>query len=116
MVAATGSMVGSRALGDGGIGCGYVHSAVDDRSRVAISQILPDETGPPAARFLVEAASFFADHSVTIQRVLTDNAKAYTQSTSFQEMAAALGPGASGPVRIGPRPTARSSGQQDLAR
>ena len=91
MVAATGSMVGSRALGDGGIGCGYVHSAVDDRSRVAISQILPDETGPTAARFLVEEASFFADYSVTIQRVLTDNAKAYTQSTSFQEMAAALG-------------------------
>jgi len=76
---------------DGGIGYGYVHSAVDDRSRVAFSQILPDETGPPAARFLVEAASFFADHSVTIQRVLADNAKAYTRSTSFQETAAALG-------------------------
>ena len=43
-------------------------SAVDDRSRVAFSQILPDETGTTAARFLLEAASFFADHGVRIQR------------------------------------------------
>jgi hypothetical protein len=40
----------------------YLHSAVDDRTRVAFSQILPDETAVTAALFLVEAASFFADH------------------------------------------------------
>jgi len=39
-----------------GIGYDYLHSAVDDRSRVAFSQILPNETGRTAARFLVEAA------------------------------------------------------------
>jgi transposase InsO family protein len=74
-----------------GIGYDYLHSAVDDRSRVAFSQILPDETATTAARFLVEAAAFFAEHGVTIQRVLTDNAKAYAQSLLFQETAAGLG-------------------------
>ena len=45
-----------------GIGYDYIHSAVDDRSRVAFSQILADETAITAARFLVEAAGFFAEH------------------------------------------------------
>jgi transposase InsO family protein len=74
-----------------GIGYDYVHSAVDDRSRVAFSQILPDESAATAALFLVEAAAFFADHGVLIQRVLTDNAKAYAESLLFAETAAGLG-------------------------
>ena len=74
-----------------GIGYDYVHSAIDDRSRVAFSQLLADETGATSARFLVEAAAFFADHGVVIQRVLTDNAKAYAQSLAFAETAAGLG-------------------------
>jgi transposase InsO family protein len=64
---------------------------VDDRSRVAFSQILPDETGTTAARFLVEAAGFFAEHGLRIERVLTDNAKAYADSVVFAETAAGLG-------------------------
>jgi transposase InsO family protein len=74
-----------------GIGYDYIHSAVDDRSRVAFSQILADESALTAALFLVEAASFFADHGVRIERVLTDNAKAYTESVVFQQTAAGLG-------------------------
>jgi transposase InsO family protein len=74
-----------------GIGYDYIHSAVDDRSRVAFSQILPDESAATTALFLIEAANFFADHGVRIQRVLTDNAKAYTQSILFAETAATLG-------------------------
>ena len=74
-----------------GIGYDYVHSAIDDRSRVAFSQLLPDETGLTCARFLVEAAAFFAEHGVVIQRVLTDNAKAYAESVVFAETAAGLG-------------------------
>jgi transposase InsO family protein len=74
-----------------GIGYDYVHSAVDDRSRVAFSQLLDDETATTCARFLVEAASFFADHGVRVQRVLTDNAKAYAESVVFAETAAGLG-------------------------
>jgi transposase InsO family protein len=74
-----------------GIGYDYVHSAVDDRSRVAFSQILPDETAKTCARFLVEAAGFFAEHGVRIERVLTDNAKAYAESVVFADTAAGLG-------------------------
>jgi transposase InsO family protein len=76
-----------------GIGYDYLHSAVDDRSRVAFSQILPDEGAATAALFLVEAASFFADYGVRIERVLTDNAKAYAESVAFAETAAGLGIG-----------------------
>jgi transposase InsO family protein len=74
-----------------GIGYDHIHSAVEDRSRAALSQVLPDESAAAAALFLIEAASFFADHGVQIQRVLTDNAKAYTHSILFAETAAALG-------------------------
>jgi transposase InsO family protein len=64
---------------------------VDDHSRVACSQILEDETGPTSAQCLLEAASFFASLGVTIQQILTDNAKAYTDSVVFWETAADLG-------------------------
>jgi hypothetical protein len=108
---------GHRAHGRGpttprgrGSGHHYLHSAVDDRSRVAFSQILADETATTAARFPVEAAGFFADHGVRIQRVLTDNAKAYTESIIFAETAAGLGSSSSGPAATARRPMARSSG------
>ena len=73
-----GHRIHGRAKGARGRGIGYddIHSAVDDRSRVAFSQILADDSGATAARFLAEAAAFFAEHGVVIQRVLTDNAKA----------------------------------------
>jgi hypothetical protein len=93
-----------------GIGYDYVHSAVDDRSRVAFSQILPDEQATTAARFLVEAASFFADHGVRIQRVLTDNAKAYAESVVLPRRRLGWGSASSAPDATGPRPMARSSG------
>jgi transposase InsO family protein len=82
-----------RAQAARGRGIGYddVHSAVDDRSRVAFSQVLPDETGKSCAWFLVQAAAFFADHGVRIERGLTDNAKAYAESVAFVETAAGLG-------------------------
>jgi transposase InsO family protein len=88
-----GHRVHGRAKGTRGRGIGYdyVHSAVDDRSRVAFSQLLDDETATTCARFLVEAAAFFADQGVRIERVLTDNAKAYTDSIAFTETAAGLG-------------------------
>jgi transposase InsO family protein len=74
-----------------GLGYDYVHSAIDDRSRVAFSQLLDDEAATTCAGFLVEAASFFADHGVRIERVLTDNAKASAESLVFAETAAGLG-------------------------
>jgi transposase InsO family protein len=61
-----------------GSGFDYVHSLVDDYSRLAYSEILPDEKGPTCAGFLGRAAAYFQDCGITrIERVMTDNAFAY---------------------------------------
>ncbi len=69
-------------------GYDYLHVAVDDHSRVAFVQIRPDEKGTTCAEFLTEAIAFFDDLGVTVERVMTDNAKNYVISRAFQ---AALG-------------------------
>jgi transposase InsO family protein len=72
------------------VGFDYVHSVVDDHSRLAYSEILPDEKGPTCAGFLTRAAAYFAAHGITrIERVMTDNAWAYKYS--LREVCAALG-------------------------
>jgi len=60
-----------------GVGYSYIHSAVDDHSRMAYSEILADEQGPTAAAFWQRAQAFFAAHAITVQRVLTDNGSCY---------------------------------------
>ena len=63
------------------LGYDYVHSLVDDHSRLAYSEVLPDEKGATCAAFLTRAAAYFAEHGITgIQRVMTDNAWAYQHS------------------------------------
>ncbi len=63
------------------VGYDYVHSLVDDHSRLAYSEILPDEHGPTCAGFLTRAAGFFAAHGITrIEELMTDNAWAYQYS------------------------------------
>ena len=71
------------------IGFDYVHSLVDDHSRLAYSEILPDEKGTTCADFLTRAAAHFAAHGITaIQRVLTDNHFSYRHSTAVREAVA----------------------------
>src|SRR5215213_10548408 len=63
------------------LGYDYVHSLVDDHSRLAYSEILSDEKGPTCAAFLDRAAAYFASHGIArIERVMTDNAWAYQHS------------------------------------
>jgi transposase InsO family protein len=63
------------------IGYDYVHSLIDDHSRFAYSEILPDEKGATCAVFLHRAAANFAAHGIDhIERVMTDNAWAYRYS------------------------------------
>ena len=63
------------------VGFDYIHSLVDDHSRLAYSEILPDEKGPTCAGFLTRAAAYFAAHGITrIERIMTDNAWAYRWS------------------------------------
>lgn len=80
---------GWRALGrdvadrhrDTRIGYDYIHSLIDDYSRLAYSEVLPDEKGPTCADFLERAIAYFATHGITrIERLITDNAWAYRWS------------------------------------
>lgn len=75
------------------VGYDYLHVAVDDHSRVAFVEALPDERGPTCARFLADAAAFFASQGVTIERVMTDNAWNYRRSRDFRGVLAELGAG-----------------------
>jgi transposase len=76
-----------------GTASGYDHFevVVDDMSRVAYVAHVPDESGPSAARALLDAAVFFAERGVRIERVLTDNGRAYTDSHHYAEAIEAIG-------------------------
>ncbi len=50
------------------VGFDYLHVAVDDHSRVAFVRSLPDEKGPTCAQFIQDAATFFEEHGVRIER------------------------------------------------
>ena len=73
-----------------GAGYEYVHVAVDDFSRVAYVEVLPDQTGATTAGFLRRTVLWFARRGVRIERVLTDNGSAYV-SRVFQGLATRLG-------------------------
>jgi transposase InsO family protein len=74
--------VGHRIHGDRrarveGIGWEYAHVAVDDHSRAAYVEVLPDQTGATTAAFLERTVAWFARRGVRIARVLTDNGGNY---------------------------------------
>jgi transposase InsO family protein len=74
------------------IGFDYVHSLVDDHSRFAYSEILPDEKGATCAGFLLRAAAYFADHGIArIGQVMTDNHFSYKRSHDLRDAIALLG-------------------------
>lgn len=71
-------------------GFDYIHSLVDDYSRLAYSEILPDEKGSSCAGFLRRAAAYFCAHGIpAIEQIMTDNAWAYRYS--LREVSAELG-------------------------
>ncbi len=68
---------GDRARKVEGAGYEYAHVAVDDYSRVAYVEVLPDQCGGTTAAFLRRTVGWFARRGVTVERVLTDNGSAY---------------------------------------
>ncbi|MFH7600636.1 IS481 family transposase, partial [Streptomyces racemochromogenes] len=58
-------------------GYSYIHTAVDDHSRLAYSEILTDEKKETAAGFWQRAQTFFTSCGITVERVLTDNGACY---------------------------------------
>jgi len=59
------------------LGYGYLHTALDDYSRVAYTEILADETKATAVAFLTRAHAWYAALGVTIERVISDNGSCY---------------------------------------
>lgn len=59
------------------LGYGYLHTALDDHSRLAYTEILADERKNTAAAFLARAHAWYATAGITIERVLSDNGSCY---------------------------------------
>jgi transposase InsO family protein len=88
--------VGHRATGDRrdrtrGAGWEHLHVAIDDASRLAYTELLPADNGEACAGFLTRAAAWFAQLGIRIERVMTDNALAYVQSTAFRTALTRIG-------------------------
>ena len=89
--------VGHRITGDRrgqsksrGIGWEFVHVCIDDASRLAFSQILPDEKKESAVAFLKAAVAYYASLGVTVSRVMTDNGSCY-KAFDFRDACRDLG-------------------------
>ena len=89
--------IGHRITGDRkgqsnsrGVGWEFVHVCIDDASRVAFSQILPDEKKESAIAFLKAALAFYASLGITVERVMTDNGSCY-RSKAFAKACRKLG-------------------------
>ena len=71
-------------------GKAFLHTVVDDHSRVAYVEICADEKAATAAGVLERAVAWFHDHGVAVERVLSDNGSCY-RSLTWRETCAALG-------------------------
>jgi transposase InsO family protein len=72
------------------IGTSYVHTVIDDHSRVAYAEICADERTDTAIGVLTRATAWFAQRGVTVERVLSDNGSCY-RSHAWREACAELG-------------------------
>jgi transposase InsO family protein len=73
-----------------GAGWEFVHVSIDDASRLAFSQILPDEKKESAVAFLKAAVAYYQSLGVTVARVMTDNGSCY-RSKLFRKACSVLG-------------------------
>jgi transposase InsO family protein len=75
------------AHGRPSLGYGYLHTALDDHSRLAYTEILTDERKETAAAFLHRAHAWYTAAGITIERVLSDNGSCYVSKTWAQACA-----------------------------
>ena len=62
------------------VGWEFVHIAIDDHSRLAYAEVLPDEKATTAIGFLRRASAFYARYGFRVERLLTDNCSAYVSA------------------------------------
>jgi transposase InsO family protein len=70
-------MTGKRTKHARGAGWEFVHVCVDDATRLAYVEVLPDEKGTTAAGFLRRAVAWLQGMGITVERVLSDNGACY---------------------------------------
>ena len=73
-----------------GIGWEFVHVCIDDASRVAFVQVMPDQRKESAVAFLEAAIAYYASLGIKVQRVMTDNGSCY-RSKAFRAACKRLG-------------------------
>jgi transposase InsO family protein len=73
-----------------GAGWEYVHVCIDDHSRIAFSQIKPDEKADSAVAFLEAAVAYYKSLGIKVERVMTDNGPCY-KSFAFHDACTELG-------------------------
>lgn len=87
--------VGKAILKDGvrrsrGAGWQHLHVPIDDHSRLAYCELLPSDRAPDCAAFLARAVGWYAEQGITVERVISDNAKPY-HSHRWRDICAQLG-------------------------
>ena len=80
------AVTGDRQRRSRRVGWEYVHSIVDDATRLAYSEIADDEKADTVTAFTERALAFFLDHGVVAERLMTDNAFAYIHNKSLREL------------------------------
>src|SRR5665213_3812170 len=79
-------ITGDRRKGSSrGAGWEFVHVCIDDASRIAFSQVMPDEKKQSATAFLTAALAYYASLGVTVTRVMTDNGSCY-RAHAFRDL------------------------------
>ena len=73
------------------VGYEYVHSMVDDHTRLAYSEVLDSQDAQACAEFMLRAAHWFTTWGYRIDRVMTDNAMAYKHSQDFADALSVIG-------------------------
>jgi transposase len=79
-------LTGDRTRRSRRVGWEYVHSIVDDCSRLAYSEIHDDETAPTVTAFTERALDWLLELGVVAERLMTDNAFAYSQNKSLRAL------------------------------
>jgi transposase InsO family protein len=73
------------------VGWEFCHSIIDDHSRLAFTEIHPDEKAKTVTGFVERALAFFASHGIEPRRLQTDNAFTYIHNRSLRELFASRG-------------------------
>ena len=80
------ALTGDRTRRSRRVGWEYVHSIVDDCSRLAYSEIHDDERAPTVTAFTRRALDWLLDHGIVAERLMTDNAFAYIHNKTFKTL------------------------------